>query len=314
MMIGNHQVTYSENQLRERRKLMTRESFSQQKGIHSVNYVLTGLLILLFSMLSAGLLLPGATMAEEGYGPGTDKWKFELGAFFPSINTELKIDGLDPGDDLDLEDDLGFSDDDTLWRLDGYWRFFKRHRLHFGYYGFNRDASVTLDEEIEIGDEVFPIGAKVNSDLKLGFYSFDYMYSYFQGEKWELSAGLGAYWVDFEFSAAGRLELGDEEFEEFYESTDFNGPLPYLKLAFEYYITPKWLAIIKGGYFQLSVGDIDGRLTNLGAKTEYQFTKRWGLGLGYDAFRIDVTIDDEELKSDIEYNYHGIQAYGILRF
>jgi hypothetical protein len=140
------------------------------------------------------------------------------------------------------------------------------------------------------------------------------MYSYFQGEKWELSAGLGAYWVDFEFSAAGKLAIGDEETEDFFESTDFNGPLPFLKLGFEYYITPKWLAIIKGGFFALEVGDIDGTLLNLGAKLEYQFTKTFGLGLGYDGFRIDVTADDGDLKTDIVYRYHGLQAYGVLRF
>jgi len=296
-----------------------REMFSLKrgnfKGLKGVNYLLTGLLFLCFAVFATVFILPGPVQAEEeGWGPGQDKWKFELGGYFPSINTELQIDGIDPGDDLDLEDKLGFSDDEAIWRLDGYWRFFKKHRLGFGYYGFNRDASITLDEELVIGDEVFPIGAQVNSELNLGFYSFDYMYSYFQGEKWELSAGLGVYWVDFEFSAAGKLVTGEDEFEEFFENTDFNGPLPYLKLAFEYYITPKWLAIIKGGFFALEVGDVDGTLVNLGAKIEYQFTRTFGLGLGYDGFRIDVTFDDSELRSDLIYKYHGIQAYGILRF
>ena len=64
----------------------------------------------------------------------------------------------------------------------------------------------------------------------------------------------------------------------------------------------------------LEVGDIDGSLGNFGAQIEYQFTKIFGLGLGYDYFRIDVTYDDSELRSDLEYQYHGIQAYGILRF
>ena len=110
------------------------------------------------------------------------------------------------------------------------------------------------------------------------------------------------------------MQLGDDEFEDFFESTDFNGPLPYLKLGFEYYINPKLLAIVKGGFFALEVGDVDGSLINLGAKLEYQFTRIFGLGLGYDGFRIDVTYDDGLLKSDVEYTYHGVQLYGILRF
>jgi len=280
-----------------------------------VHYLLSGSLFLFFAVTVTWFILPvTASAADEGWGPGQDKWKFELGGYFPSVNTELQIDGIDAGDDLDLEDKLGFSDSDALWRLDGYWRFFKKHRLGFGYYGFRRDASRTLDAEIEIGDEVFPVGAQVNSELDLDFYTIEYLYSYFQGEKWELSAGLGAYWIDFAFSADGKLSLGEAEFDEFFESTDFNGPLPFLKLGFEYYITPKWLAVFKAGYFQLNVGDIDGKLMNLGAKLEYQFTKTFGLGLGYDGFRIDVTADDGELRSDILYKYDGVQAYGTLRF
>lgn len=256
-----------------------------------------------------------ARAADEGWGPGQDKWKFNLGGFFPAIDTSIRVDGVDIGDDIDIEDTLGFSDDDTIWRLDGYWRFFKRHRLSFGYHQFNRDASVTLEEELEIGDEIFDVGAAVSSELNMGFFPIDYRYSYFQNEKWELSAGLGVYWIDLEFSVAAFLQVDDEPpIVDDFESTDFNGPLPYLVLGFEYYITPKWLATAKAGYFGLEVGDVDGSLGNIGAQIEYQFTKTFGLGLGYDYFRIDVTVKDNELSSDLLYQYHGVQAYGILRF
>jgi hypothetical protein len=273
------------------------------------------LLCFLLSISLTGIILPvTAKAADEGWGPGEDKWKFELGGYFPSINTDLQVDGIDAGTDLDLETELGFSDSDSIFRLDGYWRFFKKHRLGFGYYGFRRDARRTLDELIEIGDEEFPIGAQLNSELDLDFYTIEYLYSYFQGEKWEMSGGLGFYWIDFAFSAAGKFSQGEDDLVERYESTDVNGPLPFLKLGFEYYITPKWLAVIKGGYFQLEVGDIDGKLLNVGAKLEYQITKTFGLGVGYDSFRVDVTVDDGDLRSDIVYNYDGVQAYGTLRF
>jgi hypothetical protein len=285
-----------------------------EKDSNSTRYFITGLFLLLFTLVSTGLILPGSAKAEEGYGPGQDKWKFELGGYFPSIDTSLEVSGVDTGDDIDLEGSLGFSDDDTIWRLDGYWRFFKKHRLEFGYYGFNRDGSVTLTEDLEIGDEIFGAGSQVSSELDLGFYTIDYMYSFYQGEKWEISGGLGAYWIDLEFSAAGYVIVNNQPVLDDYVSTDFNGPLPFIGLAFEYYITPKWLAIVKGGYFGLSVGDIDGTLANLGVKLEYQFTQRFGLGLGYDGFRIDVDIDDGTLHSNIEYKYHGVQLYGVLRF
>ena len=294
---------------------MTREREKLGKHSNSAKYVVTGLFLLLFTMVSTGLLLPGTAKAEEGYGPGTDKWKFELGGFFPAVDTRVKIDGTEVGDTLDLEG-LGLSSDESVWRLDGYWRFAQKHRLGIGYYKLGRDGSVGLAEEITIGDIIIPVNASVTTELDMGFYSIDYLYSFYQGEKWEISGGLGVYWVDLEFSIGASLNIDGSEILDgpFFESTDFNGPLPYLALSFEYYITPKWLAIFKGGYFALSVGDIDGSLANLGAKLEYQFTQRFGLGLGYDGFRIDVDIDDGNLHSNIEYKYHGVQLYGVLRF
>jgi hypothetical protein len=294
---------------------MTREREKLGKHSNSAKYVVTGLFLLLFTMVSTGLLLPGTAKAEEGYGPGTDKWKFELGGFFPAVDTRVKIDGTEVGDTLDLEG-LGLSSDESVWRLDGYWRFAQKHRLGIGYYKLGRDGSVGLAEEITIGDIIIPVNASVTTELDMGFYSIDYLYSFYQGEKWEISGGLGVYWVDLEFSIGASLNIDGTEIGggPFFESTDFNGPLPYLALSFEYYITPKWLAIFKGGYFALSVGDVDGSLANLGAKLEYQFTQRFGLGLGYDAFRIDVDIDDGALHSTLEYKYHGVQLYGILRF
>ena len=268
----------------------------------------------LFLMASLFILQGTAMASEGGWGPGQDSWKFAVGGFFPAIDTGIRVNGVDLGDDIDIEDSLGYNDDDTIWRLDGYWRFFKRHRLSFGFHQFNRDAQVTLEEEFEIGDEIFDIGAAVRSELNMSFIPIDYKYSYFQNEKWELSAGLGVYWVDLEFSVGAYLRIDDEEIVDGFESTDFGGPLPYIVLGFEYYITPKWLAIVKAGYFDLEVGDIGGSLGNIGAQLEYQFTKTFGLGLGYDYFRIDVTIEDGDLSSDLLYQYHGIQAYGILRF
>lgn len=288
---------------------MGKYGWSSLCGIHN-------LFVLFLIVLLAGLVLPDNASADEGWGPGQDKWKFALGGFFPSTNTELKIDGTQIGDRIDLEDKLNFEDSDSLFRLDGYWRFFNKHRLELGYYQFNRDGSKRLDEQIDIGDNIFDVGFLTSSELDLGFYTIDYLYSFYQGEKWEIAGGLGAYWVDLEFSITAALDINNNPILNgpLYESTDFSGPLPFLTLSFEYYITPKWLAIVKGGYFQLDVGDIDGRLTTLGAKLEYQFTRRWGLGVGYDSFRIDVDLVDGNLKSDIVYEYQGIQAYGILRF
>lgn len=297
---------------------MNREKEKVGKYWNSARYVMTGLLLLLFTMVSTGLFLPGAAKAEEGYGPGTDRFKIELGAFFPSISTELQADRRDPI--LDLEPNLGLSENDSIFRLDGYWRFARKHRVAFGYYRLNRDARKTITGDIEIGDEIWYAGALVDSDLTMDFYQINYLYSFYQGEKWEIAGSIGTYWVRVKTTIALAVKLSSPPFPEDveksarFESDTFEGPLPLLGLTFDYYITPKWLVTLKGGYFQLTINDYEGRIMNLGANLEYQFTKTFGLGLGYDSFRLKVEADKADGFASVDYKYHGVQVYGILRF
>jgi hypothetical protein len=300
---------------------MNRKRQEVGKDWNSTRYIITGLL-LLFLMVSAGLLLPGSVQAEEGYGPGTDRVKINLGGYFPSISTDLQVDIGD--DNIDLEETLGLSENETVLRLDGYWRFAQRHRLGFGYYRLDRDARSTLSGDFELGGETWYADALIDSELTLDFYQLNYMYSFYQGDKWEIGGTIGAYWV----RAATTIGLAanmvvpnppggpDIEASEQFESDTFEGPLPLIGLAFEYYITPKWMATLKGGYFQLTINDYKGSIMNLGASVEYQFTKTFGLGLGYDSFALKVEAEDANSNdfASIEYKYHGIQLYGILRF
>ena len=304
---------------------MPKKSLSRARGIYSINYLLTGLFLLFFTVVSAGLFLPGSVNAEEGYGPGTDRFKIELGGYFPSISTDLTFEKGDQ--EISLEDTLGLGDDDAVWRLDGYWRFAKRHRLGFGYYSLNREETRAISTDFDIGGETWYAGALVATEFDFDFYTLKYMYSFYQGEQWEISGGLGAYWVrvtgSLVLAAAldrpptGNLPPGGPEdllVGDRFESETFEGPLPYLALGFEYYITPKWLTSFYGGYLQLKINDYEGRILNAGAKIEYQFTKLFGLGLGYDAFGLKVDSDNDDDFSSIEYTYHGVQVYGILRF
>jgi len=280
-------------------------------------------IVIPFLLTACMFILPGTLMAQEGWGPGQDKWKFALGGYFPSVNSDMKIDIND--DEIDLEDGLGLSENDALWRLDGYWRFFQRHRLKFGYYGFDRDATKGLVTDLDIGGEIWYAGALVKTEWSMDYYQLSYAYSFYQGEKWEIAGTIGAYWVRFKaaLELAAGLDLpptgnfpGSEDLEvgDRVETETFEGPLPLLGLTFDYYITPKWMVTLKGGYFQLSINEFTGKILNLGANVEYQFTKMFGLGLGYDGFRLNVEAEDKGSFAEVDYKYSGVQVYGILRF
>jgi hypothetical protein len=73
---------------RERRGVM-KKGFGQ----HYKNFTGTGIVLSVSLFLMASLfILPGKVMVDEGWGPGQDKWKFELGGYFPAISSEMKVD------------------------------------------------------------------------------------------------------------------------------------------------------------------------------------------------------------------------------
>jgi hypothetical protein len=276
-----------------------------------------GVFFIPFLVMAALFILPDRVMAQEGWGPGQDKWKFELGGYFPAISSDMKVDIGDAS--IDLENVLGLSENESVARLDGYWRFAKKHRLGFGYYGLRRDATHAFSDDIDIGGQEWPVGAYVSTELDMDFFTLAYAYSFYQNEKWEIAGTIGAYWVSVETTIALAASIGCPgmdciEASERFESETVEAPLPLIGLSFDYYITPKWMATFKGGYFQLSLDQFSGKILNLGAKLEYQFTKTFGLGLGYDSFRLNVDAEDAGDTAEIDYKYNGIQLYGVLRF
>jgi hypothetical protein len=282
-------------------------------GVKSQKSIIS-ILIITAVLFSANLVL-----ASEESPVGQDKFKLSVGAFFPAIDSQVKIDSKEFGEgtEIDLEDDLGFDEDVNLGRIEGYWRFAPKHRFYLGYYGFDRNAEHILEEEIKWDDKVFVVDAELKSKWEVDFIYAKYGYSFFQGEKWEISGSLGLYYLDTVLTVSGEARLENGEGEVSAEVTDeasLDLPIPLFGLTAEYYITPKWRVIGNVSYFTISIGEWDGSLFDFSANLEYLFHKNFGIGLGYLYFEADVERDREDRVSHLDYKYSGVQVYGIWRF
>ena len=147
----------------------------------------TSCIFVLLFVLAVWALMPVTVEAAEWTKQGEEMFYFEGGAFFPAFDTKLRVDTANNGEgsDIDLENDLNFNDRETTYRLGGYWRFLSRHRIAVSYFNFKRDASATLDKEITIGDEVYPVGASLESEFKFQVIPITYMYSFMKRDKFE---------------------------------------------------------------------------------------------------------------------------------
>ncbi len=123
----------------------------------------------LYPLLGLLLASPTLAVAQE---PLPDKFKIDVGAFFitrtdTSVALAATAGAIGAGAAIDFEEQLGLEDSETVPRIDGYWRFGKRSRLDFSYWKLDRDATRVIDEQIDIGDISIPIGATVQTKLRL---------------------------------------------------------------------------------------------------------------------------------------------------
>jgi len=271
--------------------------------------------------LSGIVFCATSALANEDSTVGKDKFRLNVGGFLPAIDSELIINSktLGQGTRIDLEEDLGFDEDVSIVRLDGYWRFAKRHRLYFGYYGFDRDAIKTLEDQIRIADKLFDVGVSLYTNWEIDFLQASYAYSFIQTQKWELSGSFGVYYLDTAITLRGEGSISNGQggwiiAGQVSEGESVGLPIPLFGLAAEYHITPKWRAKVGGRYFTLSIDEWSGSLLEASVNLEYLFHKNFGIGTGYTYFNVDVERDRETRISELDYTYNGVQIYGIWYF
>ncbi|MCU0222470.1 MAG: hypothetical protein MUF27_00025 [Acidobacteria bacterium] len=254
--------------------------------------------------LFAFLALPAAA-ADESAGPRparvlSDTWHFELGGLWANFNSSLQLSkGKVIGTAINLEDDLDLSSDTTTWNLNGSWRFGSASSLGFAYTSFNRDGSNKLDRTFTVGDTVFDVDAKIDTEVDLDFLQLYYRWSAINSGKTEagFSFGLSTYKISASIAGEGTVTEGGESTfrKQAQEGEDITAPIPVVGLFINYAFTPNLILMADANFFRIDVGDISGSVISSQAKLDYYFTRNIGAGVSVfgNYVRADVSGDTD---------------------
>ncbi len=252
---------------------------------------------------------------ESEYGPWK-KFSISLGGFIAEMDTTVRFDSqtLGIGTVLDVEDLFNLDEDIRVLRSDGHYRFSDngRHRVDFTYYDLSRDATKTLTRDISIGDQTFNIGDTVDTKFGLEFLKAAYAYSFLMNETFDISVSVGLFMTKFELEVE-TVKTGIEEFEEFLI------PLPVIGLRANFALTTKLILKESLDLFYLEYESFKGHLLDLNLALEYRIWKHVGLGLGYEATRIEISAgnDDDDpldLEGKLDFHYNGVVFYAAYYF
>ena len=244
-----------------------------------------------------------------------DAFYIGLGTYIVNSDTEVSLNG-EAGQGTRVDWDRTFGGGDvTRFRLDGQWRFADRHKARFMWFSSSRDASRTFEEDIEWGDETFPVDARVRGEFSFDVYELAYEYAFLRRDNYEVSGSFGLHYTELELTMSAKAESsGGTLTRDISQSGNIGAPLPVIGLRGQWAL-PYNLWIDAGAqYFQISIDEYDGNLTDLRATITWQ-PKTWlGIGLGYNQFSVDVDVEKDRFNGSLDWTYKGPMLFYSASF
>ena len=128
-----------------------------------------------------------------------DKFRISIGGY-SLIQTDVSMSLTEPnlgaGVSIKPEDVLGLETEQTVLRLDGHYRFTKKHALTYSWYSLSSDGKKTIEEIFNWLDEdgnviTIPVGAQVETALDYDIFKLGYLWSLHHTDKVEMAVGAG---------------------------------------------------------------------------------------------------------------------------
>ncbi len=255
-------------------------------------------------------MLPSAAAAADAREPAAERGGLVFAAFDAGRNTDARFDSAsraDSGSDIDLEDDLGLERYMTVGRLSGYVWITQRHRIDFSLFDLSREASKTLEKQIEFGDDVFLVSAHVQTSNELKIYKLDYTFVPLSKGRGFLGIVAGLY------VARTGMSLSDAA-RGTAESQQLTAPLPVFGLRGELAFGKRFTLRGASELFAIDTGDIDGRLHDSYVGVDYSFGKRFALGVAYNDVSMNVSAQEAGFNGRLDAGYSGALLYFKVDF
>jgi len=256
---------------------------------------------ILLILITVSLLPTKSWGNQANHWIDEDKIKLTIGGFITDYDGEFRLTSskLGRGTEVSFEDDLGLDESNTVVRLDGHYRLSARHRLEFSYFDLSRDGKAVTTRPIIIDDTLFRRGSTLSTEFDYQILKFAYAYSFWQTEKFDLSASGGLYTFDVDISVKSDDGKG--------EGDSGTAPFPMFGLHLDYRLSKDIYFATSFEYFVVNEDDGEGELTDGSIGLEYRPFENIGFGLAYNAVTIFIESNDDD--DEFDYEYDGILFY-----
>ena len=237
------------------------------------------------------------------------RWLIRLGAFSPTYATRLALENAS-GELIGgtLEDLVGLTSRINVFRLDASYQVSHREWWNATYFRSDRSATLTLQQDVQIGDLVFVAGSGVRSYVTEDQLQITYQNRVYANGRFGADLSAGLYISKF---GAGVDTIRGSTLAEDVAAT---APLPVVGLALDYKISPAWEVLGQFEGLKLKIGAIDGEVLDTRLSVQYMDPSGWGGGVGVNYRRLQVRARTQLLDGVFRYEYRGPFAFVSYRF
>jgi hypothetical protein len=259
----------------------------------------------------------GSAWAQNRYDDHelTDRVYFSLGGFSQTdIRTTIRVDAKSPsgairaGTVIGVESLFDVDDQVSTGRLDGWYRFNKKHRIGLTYWRTAREGLSTYngDESIELGDIVIDPGDTIATDDKSQLLAMNWSFSFVNTSKYEawIGAGLNFHKIDADIQV--NVGGGTNQLQQDAKGTV---PIPTLNFGGRWNFSPRWRMFLIQQLFGIKIGDFSGKLSNTRILAEFDITSNFGIGGGFERFNFEVDAEGDEFVGQMDMSYTAFSLY-----
>ncbi len=260
--------------------------------------------------LSVALLaLPiGLANADDEVHPFIDsKYSIGVGAFFPSKDLKLRVDGsvAGPGREFDFNRATRLGDDDELFQAEFKWRYTQKWSMRLQHFTSENSGRAVLREDVTWQDQTILAGSNISAGSSFDLTRVFFGRSLDRRQNVDTGVGMGLHWLDI--GAFIRAEINMTATDR--SAATVSGPLPNIGAWYYYSPSAKWFIGGRFDWLEASVDKYDGGIVNMSAGVNYQLFENVGLGLNYQFIRLNVDIDNDRWRGSVDLDFDGAFVY-----
>ena len=95
----------------------------------------------------------------------------------------------------------------------------------------------------------------------------------------------------------------------FQEDAKGTVPIPTLSFGGRWNFNKRWRMLVTQELFGIKVGDCEGKLNNTRILAEFNITRRFGIGGGFERYSFEVDAESDDFLGQLDTSYTGLSLY-----